>query len=83
MALFIDSVVFTTDADFSPTSTGHRQIVYDEIYSLSNPTQAGILKFNLPSGRYYCRVSVETGQSLVDAYGQPEVWSNDLEVEMP
>ena len=83
MALFIDSVVFTTDAGFSPTSIGHRQIVYDEIYSLSKPAQTGIMKFILPSGRYYCRVSVETGQSLVDAYGQPEIWSNDLGVEMP
>ncbi len=83
MALFIDSVVFTTDADFSPTETGHRQVVYEETYSLSNPTQQGIVKFKLPPGRYFCRLGVESDQHLVNAYGQSEVWSDDLEIEIP
>ncbi len=83
MALFIDSVVFTTEADFSPTSTNYRYVIYDEVLSHEIPAQKGILKINLPPGRYFCRVGITSDQPLVDAYGQPEVWSDDLEIETP
>ena len=83
MALFIDSVVFTTDADFSPTVSDYRQVVYQETYPLATPAQQGIVNFNLPSGRYFCRLGVQSDQPLVDAYGQPDVWSEDLEIEIP
>ncbi|MBC8506980.1 MAG: glycosyltransferase family 39 protein [Anaerolineales bacterium] len=83
MALFIDSVVFTTDADFSPTASEYRQVFYQKTYPLANPAQQGIVNFNLPSGRYFCRLGVESDQPLVDAYGQPDVWSDDIEIEIP
>ncbi len=83
MALFIDSVVFTTDADFSPLDGVQRDVVYDQVHQLTNPAQSGIIKLDLPQGRYFCRLGVESDQPLVDAYGRPDVWSDGLEIEIP
>ena len=83
MALFVDSVIFTTDVEFSPLQEIQRDVVYDQVHQLSNPGQRGVVRIDLPPGRYFCRLSVESDLPLVDAYGQPEVWSDGVEIEIP
>jgi len=82
MALFIDSLVFTTDAEFSPLDDAQREMVYDRVHPLANPTNRGMIELKLAPGRYFCRLGIESAP-LVDAYGRSEVWSNNLEVELP
>jgi len=83
MALFIDSVVFTTDPDISPLDDIQRELVYDQIHYLSRPSKEGIIKLDLSAGRYFCHLGIGSDQSLVDAYGQPNIWSDDLEINIP
>lgn len=82
MALFIDALVFTSDPDFSPLNDAGRSVVYDERFQLRSPASQGYLQFALPAGRYFCRVGLDPGTALVDAYGQPAVWSNTVELNM-
>jgi hypothetical protein len=83
MALFIDSVVFTTDPDMSPFDDISYELVYDQTHHLTRPSQEGIIKVNLPTGRYFCHIGVESDQTLVNSYGQPDINSNVLEINVP
>lgn len=83
MALFIDTVIFTTNPDYTPEDGVSREIAYNQVLSLSKAAQKGIINLTLPEGRYFCSVGLEPNGSLVDAYGQTEVWSESLEIEIP
>ena len=76
-------MVFTTDDDFSPEEGDSRTVVYDHVFALDAPAQAGVVNINLPAGHYFCRVGVTSHVQLVDAYGNPDVWSEYAEVEVP
>ncbi len=82
MALFIDHIVFTSDPNFSPLNDSGRSIAFDKQYSFETPATQGFLQVNLPTGRYFCRVGLEGGTQFTDAYGNPEIWSNTVELNL-
>ena len=83
IALFIDSLVFTTDANFSPFDSSGRSVVYDQTHTFEASASQGYLHFNLPVGRYFCRVGFDHENNYTDAYGNPTIWSNTIEISTP
>ncbi|MBT3390931.1 MAG: hypothetical protein HN413_11040 [Chloroflexi bacterium] len=82
IALFIDNVVFTSDSNFSPLGESGRSVVHDAIYEFETAASEGYLQINLPAGRYFCRVGLDGGAQFTNAYGNPEVWSNSVELNL-
>lgn len=83
MALFIDSVVFTSDPDFSPLEDIARAPAYDQGHPLPSPAQSGLVHIGLLTGRYFCKLGIISEFTLVDAYGSPEIWSDSVEIQVP
>jgi len=79
-ALFIDSVVFTTEPQFSPEHENSWDPTLIADYSFRMPAQEGEIEFNLSPGRYSCLLEIESELPLVDALGQTPVKSNIMEL---
>ncbi|NOH03467.1 MAG: hypothetical protein HND47_16655 [Chloroflexi bacterium] len=81
MALFIDSMVFTANPDFTPSDTQY-QPVRPQIYPLRQEQSRGELEHNLEPGTYRCYVET-ANRSLVDAFGRTPVRSNTVNFIVP
>ena len=80
MALFIDSVIFTTDPSFSPEHDSAWHPTIDSEYNLSKNYDQGAIVLELPPGQYRCRISVESDLPLVDSHGNSPVQSDAIEI---
>ncbi|MCQ3936525.1 MAG: hypothetical protein DPW18_05690 [Chloroflexi bacterium] len=76
MALFIDSVIFTSNPDFIPSDNNY-QPVRPQFYPLRQEQSRGELEPNLEPGTYRCYVEAGN-RSLVDAFGRTPVRSNTI-----
>jgi hypothetical protein len=83
MAIFIDSLIVTTDAEFSP-ETDLWKPVPSKILSFKQPQSSGTALLDFPSGSYRCKVSVENEHPVVDALGRTStnLKSNSIELEI-
>lgn len=77
MAIFIDTLVFTSKSDFMPLEI-HYQTISPLHYSLRQEQSQGSLEQNLEPGTYRC--SIETSNKyLVDAFGRSPIKSNTVD----
>jgi hypothetical protein len=83
MALFIDTLVFTTDSDFSPEENSLWESVKISQYTFSSQMSKGTLEITLPDGNYRCVAEVDSDLPLVDALGAHPVRSNEVTIEIP
>jgi len=83
MAIFIDSLVITTDAGFSPETDLWRPMP-SKILSFKQPQSSGTVLLDFPSASYRCKVSVENELPVVDTFGRtsPYLSSNIFELEI-
>jgi hypothetical protein len=82
MALFVDVLVFTTDALYDPQSSPSYVPLADEVFSVPGQTQ-GILSIALIPGHYQCRALAASSLPLVDALGNSPVSSQPVEFDVP
>ena len=84
-AIFIDTIVFTGDAQFSPEKDTPWHLLQDQTAQLDGLASAGEIAFSASTpGRYRCKVSLASAETpLVDAFGKSPVWSNAVEFKLP
>ncbi len=82
MALFMDTFLFTDDADFSPESSLTEPMPPQHLQVTPSASSDSFLP-DLPTGQYTCRIQINSDQNLVDAFGRLPVTSNDVEVNIP
>ena len=83
MAIFIDSLMITTDAEFSP-ETDLWKPMPPKILSFKQPQSNGTVLLDFPSASYRCKVSVENELPVVDVLGKTSsnLISNSIELEI-
>ena len=81
MAIFIDSLVITTDAYFSPEDDLWEE-VSPQRYSFDKPADHGLLTLDIPAGHYQCFASVETDLPIVEEDGGTTLYSDIIEIEI-
>ena len=83
MAIFIDSLMVTTDAEFSP-ETDLWKPVPQKIVSFEQPQSSGTVLLDFPPASYRCKVSVENEFPVVDVLGRTStnLMSNSIELEI-
>jgi len=83
MAIFIDSLVITSDAEFSP-DTNLWESMPPKIFSLEQPQSSGMVRLDLPPDSYRCKVTVESELPVVDNLGNasPYLISNSIEFDI-
>jgi hypothetical protein len=83
MAIFIDSLMVTTDAEFSP-ETDLWKPMPPKILSFKQPQSSGTVLLDFPAASYRCKVDVENELPVVDALGKTStnLMSNNIELEI-
>ncbi|OQX65629.1 MAG: hypothetical protein B5M51_00125 [Anaerolinea sp. 4484_236] len=81
MALFIDSLVITADAGFSPNADLWKSLS-PKVFSFNQPQSSGIVDLNLLSGFYRCKAVIESELPLVEMLGDTSLVSNSIEFEI-
>lgn len=77
MAIFIDTIVITTDPDFAPLEDSDRQI-QAQIYPFGQEQEQGELTTQFEPGYYRCHAEAFSKYSLVDAFGHTPVKSDPI-----
>jgi hypothetical protein len=80
MALFIDSIVFTTDQNYSPEYNSLYRPKINSAHKLPRESRYGSIILKIPPGQYHCRVMVESNLPLVDAFGNLPIYSNPINI---
>jgi hypothetical protein len=83
MAFFIDSLVITSDAEFSP-DTDLWKPASPKTFMLEQPQSSGTIRLDLPPDSYRCKAIVESEIPVVDSLGNlsPSVISNSIEFDL-
>ena len=83
MAIFIDSLVITPDAEFSP-DTNLWKSTSPKLFSLEQAQSSGTLDLDLPPDYYRCKLAVESEVPVIDRLGNPSpsLLSNTIEFEI-
>jgi hypothetical protein len=83
MAIFIDSLMVTTDAEFSP-ETDLWKPMPPKILSFKQPQSSGTVLLDFPAASYRCKVDIENELPVVDALGKTStnLMSNNIELEI-
>jgi hypothetical protein len=81
MALFVDTLVFTSDPNYDPRTSQSYTNIPVQIFSASGQTQ-GTIHPVLEPGHYACVVKAVSPQPLVDSLGQTPVTSNKIEFDV-
>ncbi|MBT3314110.1 MAG: hypothetical protein HN390_05810 [Anaerolineae bacterium] len=79
MAIFIDSIVISANANFSPEEDLW-QGTHPLVFSLDKPQREGPLHLDLSPGVYQCFAAVETNTPIAEMHGKSTVESNRIEV---
>lgn len=82
MALFMDTFIFTDDLNFNPDAD-LTESMPPQFFPLVPAASSGSIQPDLPSGKYTCRIQIDSVQHLVDAFGRLPVSSNNVEVTVP
>lgn len=82
MALFVDTLVFTTDPQYDPLS-GRLGEAMPALVDHFSASREGTIRLGYPPGRYRCQATLLSPQTLVDAYGNAPVRSDMITVEIP
>ena len=83
MAIFIDSLIITQDANFSP-ATDLWKPMPPKIFSFKQPQSSGAALLDFPAGSYRCKVNVENKLPIVDTLGRTstDLISNSIQLEI-
>jgi hypothetical protein len=83
MAFFIDSLVTTTDPEFSPEDDIWKSMP-PKIYSLEQAQSSGSVSLNLTPAYYRCKLSTRTDIPVIDQQGNStnNLESNILEIDL-
>lgn len=81
MALFLDSLVITDDADLNP-AVNLTVRVPTQRFAVANAT-SGIITPSLSTGQYTCRAQAESQSNLVDSFGNRLIVSNKIDIYVP
>ena len=79
MAIFIDSIVISANAAFSPEKDLWQETP-PLVFSLDKPKKEGPLHIDLSPGVYQCLATVETNVPIAEMHGESIVESNRIEV---
>jgi hypothetical protein len=82
MALFVDTLVFTTDPLYHPLTGPSYEPLPEQSFSVTGLAH-GIVSIPLPAGHYQCRALAVSSQPLVDALGNSPVASQPVEFDVP
>ncbi len=82
MAIFMDALIVTDDASFSP-ETSLTDPMPHQIFAVNTDSRSGFISPKLPPGQYTCRVELTSTENVVDAFGRQPVISNDVEFSVP
>lgn len=81
VSLFVDALVFTTDADYTPLA-GLTGTPMPEIVVHYASASQGTLQLDFPAGRYRCQATIDSAQPLVDRRGVTPVRSDAILIEI-
>lgn len=81
VSLFVDALVFTTDADYTPLA-GLTGTPMPEVTVHYAAASQGTLRLDFPTGRYRCQASIDSAQPLVDRRGDVPVRSETILIEI-
>jgi hypothetical protein len=83
MAIFIDSMMVTTDAEFSPEADLWKPMP-PKILSFKQSQSSGTVLLDFPTASYRCKVNVENELPVVDVLGRTSsnLMSNNIELEI-
>ena len=79
MAIFIDSIVISANASFSPEKDLWQE-THPLVFSLDESESEGQLYLELASGVYQCFATVETNIPIAEMHGESTLQSNQIEV---
>ena len=82
MAIFIDSLTITTDAEFSP-NINPWEPMHPIVFSFEQPQSSGTVQLDIPSGLYRCKAIVESDLPVVNMLGSisSSLVSESIEIE--
>ena len=81
MAIFLDSFIISTDANFSP-ERNLWQSANPLVFSFDTPKNEGTIELEIPQGLYKCQASIENEIPIVEMQGETLLRSNLIEVEI-
>ncbi len=81
MAIFIDTLVVTSDANFSP-ETDLWQRIPPLVFSLETFQSEGFLTLDLSPGDYQCQAMNETELPVIEMHGEKSLLSNTIDLEI-
>jgi hypothetical protein len=79
MAIFIDSIVISANANFSPEEDLWQE-THPLVFSLDKPEREGPLHLDLSPGVYQCFAAIEANTPIAEMHGKTTVESNQIEV---
>lgn len=82
IALFVDTILLSADADFDPNRDEHWSTVLDMSGPQNVLREQGEFEINLEVGHYRCQVSVSDGDRLIDSDGMSGITSEPFYFEV-
>lgn len=81
MAIFLDTLIITDDADLNPAINLTARIPTQRF--VVTHAASGTFNPSLSSGQYICRAQAESQSDLVNSFGSRQILSNEIEIYVP